>query len=170
MSAAVHLGMRCSVARSPDRGIGRGMRLAIFLVALGVLSLAPAAPTNAESTPEEQLLWLVNEERSEAGLPPFAVRDDVGGIAEYHSQDMSNRTALEHNDEYFTDATRDRLSARALGENVAYGPTIEAVHEELMASEPHRHNLLDPRFSVVGIGIVRGPDRWWVTQDFVQPR
>ena len=56
-----------------------------------------------------------------------------------------------------------------LGENVAYGPSIEAVHEELMASEGHRHNVLDPRFTVIGIGIVRGPDRWWVTQDFVQP-
>jgi uncharacterized protein YkwD len=139
-------------------------------LALVVASLLPLVPATADVASEQRLLWLVNEERVQRGLPPLAVREDVGGIAEFHSADMEQTGVLEHNDEYFTDGTRERLDAQALGENVAYGPTVEQVHEMLMASDGHRHNLLDPRFTVVGIGIVEGSDRLWVTQDFVQPR
>jgi uncharacterized protein YkwD len=145
------------------------MRSAWLLVALAALVLAPVAPTAAASTPEDELLWLVNEERGRAGLPLFASREDVGGIAEWHSADMEADGDLRHNTAYFTDETRARLRARTLGENVAYGPTIEEVHRVLMESEHHRANLLDPRFTVIGIGIVRGVDRWWVTEDFVEP-
>lgn len=126
--------------------------------------------TARQPTPEEELLWLVNESRAEHGLPGLAWRDDVAWVAEDHSEDMNASGELRHNDAYFSDESRRRHGARTLGENVAYGPSVREVHDALMASPSHRDNILDPRFSVIGIGIVRGTDRWWVTEDFLEPR
>lgn len=39
-----------------------------------------------------------------------------------------------------------------LGENIAIGGDVEALQRLLMASKPHRSNILDPAFSEVGIG------------------
>jgi hypothetical protein len=38
-----------------------------------------------------------------------------------------------------------------------------------MASAPHRANMLDARFVVVGIAAELRDGSWWVTQDFLQP-
>ena len=116
------------------------------------------------------LLWLINEERSERGIALATSRDDVRPMAIDHSGDMARENRLWHNEAYFTEANRSRLHAGALGENVGYGPTVREIHDALMASESHRHVLLSGRYTVVGIGVVRSGDRWWVTQDFVEPR
>ena len=91
-------------------------------------------------------------------------------MAGAHSHDMARARQLRHNDAYFTDENRQRLDARTLGENVAVGASSGEIHRALMASEPHRANVLDPRFTVIGIGAVQNERGWWVTQDFVQPR
>ena len=66
--------------------------------------------------------------------------------------------------------SRERHCARTLGENVAYGPTMAEVHRALMESDEHRAIILDPRWTFTGIGVVQGSDRWWVTEDFLEPR
>jgi hypothetical protein len=51
-------------------------------------------------------------------------------------------------------------------ENVAYDYSVEAAHEGLMQSPPHRANILSPKYNTVGIGVFRSGDVFWVTQDF----
>lgn len=136
--------------------------------------LAPVAHASDDARdPQEaaaMLLWLINEERAERGIPQAHFRDDVFPMAIDHSGDMARAGRLWHNEEYFTEANRSRLHAGALGENVGHGPTVRSIHDALMASESHRHVLLSGRYSVVGIGVVRSDDHWWITQDFVEPR
>jgi hypothetical protein len=82
---------------------------------------------------------------------------------------MARAGDLAHNDAYFTEATRERLHARLLGENVARNGDVDAAHRALMASPPHRANILDGRFTIVGIGAELREGSWWLTEDFLQP-
>ncbi len=145
----------------------------LVLVAVTTFVAAPAESAADARDPEEaarQLLWMINEERSARGLPLVHSRDDVRPMAGQHSGNMARQQRLWHNDAYFTEQNRARLRAGALGENVGRGPTVRSIHEALMASESHRHVLLSARYTVVGIGVVRTADRWYITQDYVEPR
>lgn len=141
---------------------------------LAPVTVPPAAAlaSTPRVVPEaaRRLLELANAERRQGGLGPLAWRDDAAAIAVAHSLRMTATGDLFHNDGYFSVATRSSLNAAALGENVAYNGTVDDAHRRLMASPPHRANLLDRRFSAVGMGVVLAPDgRYFVTQDFLQP-
>lgn len=127
-------------------------------------------PRLSSQEAETHLLDLVNGERRRRNLPLLAGRGDVIEIARGWSTVMAGDGRLRHNDDYFRSSTRSRLKARLLGENVAYAPSVEEAHRRLMASDGHRRNILNARFSIVGIGTVFQNDRWWITQDFLQPR
>ena len=115
------------------------------------------------------LLVLLNKDRAAHGLPAFTRRDDVDGVAAGWSDHLADANALSHNDAYFTSESRQRLGARALGENVAMDYEAQPAHEHLMASPHHRDNILDARFLVVGLGATYRDGKWWITEDFLQP-
>jgi uncharacterized protein YkwD len=128
----------------------------------------PPPPSEAEAT--AHLLRRMNEERTARGLPVLHRRDDVDGVAQAWSGHLASERRLSHNDAFFTSESRARHGAKALGENVAVNRSAEAAHVALMNSPHHRDNILDARFTVVGLGAVYQDGSWWVTQDFVQPR
>lgn len=117
-----------------------------------------------------RVLALLNNERSGRGLPNVALRGDVSSISAPHSEAMAAKGTIWHNDAYFTAAVKTRLDARLLGENVARNTDIDDAHRRLMNSPGHRANILDGRFTVVGLAVY--DDGWgnlYVTQSFVQP-
>ncbi len=131
--------------------------------------LTPATPQVAAGA-AQRLLDLVNGERRSAGLSGLTSRDDIVDIAIAHSQEMAQKGDIFHSDSFFASAVKNLLNAAVRGENVAYNGDIDNTHARLMASAGHRANILDPRFSAVGIGVVLAPDgRYFVTQDFIQP-
>lgn len=132
-------------------------------------TVAPApvqAPRPVDAT--GLLVDLANRERTAAGLAPLRVDGGSNAIAAGWSGAMADRGVLAHNDAWFTAGNRSRLGARLLGENVAFAGSLEAAHATLMASPHHRDNLLDARFTVVGMAAVERNGLWWVTQDFAQ--
>jgi hypothetical protein len=52
------------------------------------------------------------------------------------------------------------------GENVALDYDAQRGHEHLMLSPPHRANLLNTAYNVIGLGVVRSGDRLYIVQDF----
>lgn len=132
---------------------------------------SPCAEPVVDTDGAARMVALANEERAAAGVPALTLRADVTSIAVAHSQAMAGDGNLRHNDAYFTTSTRTALNAKQLGENVAQNPDIDDAHRRLMNSEGHRANLLNPSFTVVGMGVVRdGDGQYWITQDFMQPR
>ena len=54
-----------------------------------------------------------------------------------------------------------------VAENVAYASTISAAFQALLASPPHRQNLLSPNLGRIGVGVARSSQGDFViTQDF----
>ena len=117
-----------------------------------------------------RLVELMNAERTQRGLPPLQPRDDVAAIARPHSLAMAEADDIWHNDAYFSAATKRRLGATSVGENVAMNVNIDDAHRRLMNSAAHRANILNGAFTVVGVGVYRQADgTYFLTEDFVEP-
>ena len=111
-------------------------------------------------TAEEEMLRLVNEERTRAGVPTLVMDERLRELARAHSRDMFQRG-------YFSHYTPDRLSPfdrmdqfgiryLTAGENLALAPTTQAAMRGLMNSPGHRANILSPSFRRIGIGAMDG--------------
>jgi uncharacterized protein YkwD len=141
-------------------------------------TLKPAAATPAdipfndsEIQTEQQLLMLANQSRREVGVPPLTLDAGLSQAARVHAQAMLEARRLSHQFEG-EPSLPQRLAATTNllldqeGENVALDYDVEHGHEHLMLSPPHRANLLNPSYNVVGLGVVRSGDRLYIVQDF----
>ena len=124
-----------------------------------------------QSQQERQLVQQLNLSRAQAGLPPLKVDDRLTQVARKHSQLMADTRTLGHvlRGEQ---PVAERLAATGLrfnhsGENVGYNTDFDGIQQSFMKSPPHRENILNPDYTLVGIGLVRGEDGvYWATQDF----
>ena len=120
---------------------------------------------------ELQLLALANQSRAEAGAPRLALDAGLSQAARAHAEAMYAARQLSHQFEG-EPSLPQRLAAATLtqldqeGENVALDFNAADGHQHLMLSPPHRANLLNPEYNVIGVGVVRGGDRLYIVQDF----
>lgn len=133
---------------------------------------APDIPfTDYEFQSEAQLLALANQSRRQAGAPPLTLDAGLSQAARKHALAMLSAQQLSHqfNGE---PSLPIRLASTTLlqldqeGENVALDYDAQHGHEHLMLSPPHRANLLNPAYNVIGLGVVRSGDRLYIVQDF----
>ncbi|MFZ1010490.1 MAG: CAP domain-containing protein, partial [Candidatus Sulfotelmatobacter sp.] len=141
-------------------------------------SLKPASATAADipfrdydSAAEQVLLDLANHARAQADAPPLTFDNGLSQAARIHAEAMFAARQLSHQ---FTGepslpqrlATATRLQLDQEGENVAFDFDAASGHQHLMLSPPHRANLLNPAYNVVGMGVIRSGDRLYIVQDF----
>jgi len=136
----------------------------VVLTAGGIhLSSDTAFASAAETT---QYLSRLNAERVQHGMSPVSLRPDLTAIAQSWAEHMANTQLLAHN----PNLTRTASNWEVLGENVGVGPTVDDIDAAFMSSPTHRDNILEPRYTEVGIGSVDTSDRIWITVDFRDPR
>lgn len=133
-------------------------------------SSQPAGTIAEAGGAADRMLALVNNERAAHGLGALSMRSDVVGIAAGHSRAMASKRTIWHNDAYFTSSNRSALRAKLLGENVAMNSSVDDAHRRLMNSPGHRANILDGRFTQVGISVVHDERGFfYFTQNFMTP-
>lgn len=127
--------------------------------------------TDYDSAAEEMLLDLANQARSKAGAPALKLDSGLSQAARAHAEAMLSARQLSHQlqgepslVQRIAAATRTPLDQEA--ENVALDYDPEDGHRHLMMSPPHRANLLNPAYNVIGIGVVHDADRIFIVQDF----
>lgn len=130
-----------------------------MVLALALLLAGPAGSARAAfGSREHKLEAMVNEARSAVGLAPLAPRDRLNRVAERHSR----------RDGRFRGPVPQHLGKTLPGapaaEVVGFGPSVGAVFTELMASGVPRDILLGSAWQKIGLGMVRGGGRVWVTQ------
>jgi uncharacterized protein YkwD len=117
-------------------------------------------------------------DQSFAPAPALSLSGTLGGVASGHAFDMAQHNYFEHVDlAGHTPADRVRAvgyQEKLVGENIAYGPqTVEEVVRGWLDSPGHCANIMDPRFTEMGIawtpGQVGRRGLYWV-QVFAQPR
>jgi uncharacterized protein YkwD len=141
-------------------------------------TLKPAASASpdiplAQFDPEAEhvLLDLANQARAQTHLPALMLDAALSRAAHAHAQAMVQAQQLSHQFEGELSLPQ-RLAAVSTtlldqeGENVAFDFDAENGHEHLMQSPPHRANLLNANYNVVGLAVARGADGIYIVQDF----
>jgi uncharacterized protein YkwD len=129
--------------------------------------------TNAQ---ERQVLDYTNQIRQQQGCGPLRLDSALVEAAGKHASDMVRRHYMDHTNPDGQDPG-DRMAAAGYrgsswGENIAAGyDTAQKVVAAWMQSDGHRKNILNCRFTTIGIGYDRGqvksnygPGSW--VQDF----
>ena len=112
---------------------------------------------NALTVQEQKAVLLLNSDRQNAGLEPLKVNLQLSKLAADYAGDMSRRKFFAHVDPDGKDPF-DRMAAIGIdypneGENIALSPDVETAHKMLMDSPLHRENILNPKFTEIGIGV-----------------
>ncbi len=132
----------------------------VVVAALGIRAIGPAA-----SSPEENFTYWMNQARDRNLELGWRLRE----LAEYHSHVMANRGYIFHVP--YLEARLSDAGARFTwwGDNVGVGRPgkLHDLFVAFMASPAHRENILDPRFTRVGVGVVERDGFAWVTTIFV---
>lgn len=128
----------------------------------------PASSPN-ETSFEQQVLELINQQRIQAGCPAFTLDPALHSAAQTHSQDMAANDFFSHTG---SDGSRagERIERagyhwRSVAENISAGrATAEQTVAGWMASDGHRDNILDCSLTETGVGYVfANPDGGSVT-------
>lgn len=118
-----------------------------------------------------RILELINRERADAGLAGLKFDEEATEIAVRWTREMALAGRLSHNRAYLNRESMERLNATTVGENVAFADSVDEIHSLFMESPPHRANILNPDFQLVGVGAVRSSGgELYLTEDFLTRR
>lgn len=104
----------------------------------------------------QQVLDLVNQERSKAGLSSLSMNNELSNMAMVKAQDMYNNNYFDHNSPTYGspfDMMKEfGISYKTAGENIANGQTTpKQVMNDWMNSPGHKANILHSSFTHIGI-------------------
>jgi hypothetical protein len=119
------------------------------------------------TTFEQQVFELTNQERVKNGLSPLKTNAELNFAADKYAEEMSKRRVLSHTgpdgSKPWDRAEAVGYEAQMMGENIAAGQrTPEQVVKGWMDSPGHRANILRSQYTDIGVGFY---NNYWV-QDF----
>ena len=149
------------------------------------MQAAPASP-DALAPEEQEFIEKVNAERTGRGLNALAVDPLLVHTARAHSREMCALDYFDHHsptpglvspmDRYLKglhDRGASTPESLLIGENIYYCSVSNDVynvdygHRALMNSPGHRANILEKRFTKIGLGVYRSArGEFWVTEMF----
>jgi len=112
------------------------------------------SPSPGISSYAARVVTLVNEERAKEGLAALRIDNTLCAAAEIRAAEISTKFSHTRPDGSSCFTALAQVGARysRAGENIAIGQqTPEQVVAEWMASPGHRANILDPRFTRIGV-------------------
>ncbi len=151
--------------------------LGLLLAVLATLAVftgnyRPAAALDSE---EARLLDLINQYRAANGLGALSLDDSLNSSARWMAEDMARNGYLSHTDSLGRDPV-SRMAAFGYGyntwkgENLAAGmATAQEAFDHWKQSPAHDANLLNPHFTVIGIGRAYNQNTtfgWYWANDF----
>lgn len=127
-------------------------------------------PAGEYAAQEAQMLQLINRERTSRGLAPLVMDARLVRSARLKSQDMADNSYFAHQSPRYGPPSAmisdQGISYHIAGENLAAAGSVADAHSGLMGSPGHRQNLLQPQYTMIGIGIVKSGSGLLVTQHF----
>jgi uncharacterized protein YkwD len=110
---------------------------------------------------EKRMLTLHNNARKDYGLKPLCVHPALQKAARVHSKDMIQHHYFSHYTKGGNEAPCKRIQSfgyawSSCTENIGYDDDPEDMFRAWMRSSIHRRNILDGRFSEIGIGAYTG--------------
>jgi uncharacterized protein YkwD len=145
------------------------MNLTVAILLSAIAIQTPGEPESIDAL-EREMARMVNVEREARGLNALEFNAPLAVVARQHSQTMMSSGKFSHDADGRSMEERIRKAVTNVcrfGENITKHYSIEYAIGDLMGSPGHRGNLLDPKFTGIGIGITKGEDGFlYITQDF----
>lgn len=166
------------VRRSPPRGLVLSLGV-LLLAGLACSDSSPTSPGSGGASAlsvEASSHARINQARRAEGKPDLLLDPVVTEVARAYSRRMRDEGFFGHQDPSGSGLV-DRLRAAGVsfslaGENLAHvdgaSNPAAAAHELLMSNPAHRGNILDARYTEVGIGVAQFGDTYWMTQIFLR--
>jgi len=149
-------------------------------------SAASGTGSNTQQSAVSQVLTLINQARSDAGLPAYTITSGLTTSATKHNQTMAGGCGLSHQcpgEAALGDReTAAGVSWNAAGENIGDGGPVsntsaavaqmavgltQSMLDEKPPDDGHRQNILSSSFHHIGIAVYRDSSGTvWMTQDF----
>jgi len=154
-------------ATAPATAVRRHRRRITALLAIVFLAVAAAGCMPPEET---TFFDRTNALRASKGLPALSENQTLVDKAEAWAHVMASSGQLKHSN--LADGLGG-LQWMVLGENVGVtspgGDSLLKLHQALVASPAHYANLVDPRFTHMGVGVATSPDgKVWVVEIFAK--
>lgn len=114
----------------------------------------------------EQVVALVNEERAKEGLTPLSIDPKVQAAAQIRAEECEHSFSHTRPDgtNFSTSLSQQGVTYKRSGENIAWGQqSPEEVVSAWMNSSSHRTNIMNSRFTKIGVGYhqnVNGVNYW----------
>lgn len=110
---------------------------------------------------EKEILELINKQRTDNGLNPLAIDDELQNVARLKAQDMIDNNYFAHQSPTygspFDMMKNNQISYRTAGENIAGNSENTKAVEAWMNSESHKNNILNNSYTYTGIAVVTSP-------------
>ncbi|HBP63639.1 MAG TPA: serine protease [Desulfosporosinus sp.] len=124
------------------------------------------------SADQQQMLNLINQERSKAGVAPLKIDAKLQTMAQAKAEDMVAKSYFDHTSPTygspFEMMKQFGISYSSAGENIAGNASVDKAHTALMNSPGHKANILNSSFTYIGIGVTASPKYGKMfAQDFV---
>ncbi len=149
-------------------------------------SSATDSPGAAPGTPAGQVLALINQARSAAGLPPLTITAGLESSSSAHNRTMAGGCGLSHQCPGEPDLGARETAAgvvwSACGENIGEGGPVADTNaaiaqmavtltQDMLNEQPpndgHRRNILSSSFAHIGIAVLLASSGTvWLSQDF----
>ena len=126
---------------------------------------------SALASPAGDLASATNTARVSAGLPALTENAQLDAVAQAWANKLAAAGVLSHNPAVRTQVTNWTV----LGENVGMAGDVPIVQNAFMHSPEHKANILDPRYTQMGVGSATsiypscGCPVLWVVVDFRRP-
>ena len=138
----------------------------------------PDRPEVEESLPHagiaQEMLEAVNQQRRSAGLAELSLSQELTKVANIKAEDMRDQGYFSHTSPTygspFDMMKAFGISYRTAGENIAKGQnSVKAVMNGWMNSSGHRENILNAKYTHLGVGYCtdNAGNTYWV-QMFIQ--
>lgn len=109
---------------------------------------------------EKEVFNLINKQRTDNGLSPLKIDNEVQNVARIKAKDMVSNNYFSHNSPTYGspfDMLKSfKVSYTTAGENIAGNSSNSAAVTAWMNSSGHRANILNSSFNYTGIGVVNG--------------
>ena len=149
---------------------------AINILLVGICVFGTCAATRAQQgdepgdAKEQRIFELTNQDRTAQGLQPLRWDRSLAAAADVHLDKMKDEKTLSHQypgeQDLQARAAQAGAHFQAIAENIAMGPSAEAIEKQWMNSVPHRQNILDPQMNAIGIAVIEKDGYLYAVEDF----
>ncbi len=136
-------------------------------------SAASSGSTTTASNSAMQMINLINQARQQAGLKPYTINPTLMQLAQERAVTLANGPFTSDMAGYGWPVQMEQaagIQAQGMGaENIAEAGSVSQAFAMLMASPPHRSNILNPYETQIGVGVAPWGSGVAISELFIGP-